>query len=121
MSWVEVYWDPSQFIKEEIRVVIKALPQAVAKAFDVPSDPDGRLTEDAIEIKNQRFDDLDIHSKPLAIIIRTEDYPARRKNLKDRLTAVKNDIEMVLPPHVRGMDACSFFWVRPVPGVYIEF
>jgi len=116
MPWVEMYWNPDAITDDLLKRIISMLPSVIARAFDVPDDPDGRLTVDDIEIKTDEFNDFDKYSNPLNIIIRTEDYEARRANLRERIRSVKAAIKEMLPENIHG-----FVWVRPVEGAFEEF
>lgn len=116
MPWVEIHWDPEIFDGEEIKAIISALPSAVATALDAPNDPGGGLSWKDIEVKNYRFDDLDVRSKPLAIIIFAHDFPSRVKNLGER----RQMIEDLLKPSVPG-DLSGFIWLIMIHGSFGEF
>jgi len=116
MPWIEVYRDPKVISGALLGKIVSLLPSAVARAFDVPEELDGRLTEKDIEVKTFEFNPYDIHSQPLAIIIRTEEFAARRENLKQRRETVEAAIREQCPENVHG-----FVWVRPVEGSFGEF
>ncbi|HDH07804.1 MAG TPA: hypothetical protein ENH35_05930 [Candidatus Moranbacteria bacterium] len=63
--------------------LIQVLPVFVADALTVPN-TDGELTPGDIEVYVSDFGPLDVHTKLIEIIVFSNEYPERIKNLDER-------------------------------------
>jgi hypothetical protein len=116
MPWVELYRDKEVVSDNTLINIVSVLPYAVSYALDVPEEPNGRLTFLDIEVKTFDYNEFDVHSKPLAIIVRAEDFPDRRKNLNDRREIIEIQLREFIPAGLHG-----FVWIRPLEGSFGEF
>lgn len=115
MPWVDVYRKPQDVNDELFREILLAIPSAIAEGMDVPEESNGRVNPWDIEIKTFDFNKFDKCGFELVIIVRCEDFPKRRENLKDRIDKA---IDLIRPT-CRSLK--KFIWVRPVEGFFKEF
>ena len=95
--------------------LINFLPDVVAEALSVPG-TDGELTPAEIEVCVSDFNILDRYSKPLMIIVMSNEYPERLQNLEKRASFIAAEIRKQT-----GIQSGFFVWVHLVKGAFVEY
>lgn len=74
---------------------------------------DGRLTENDIEVRVDKYGQFDVHNFPLEITVLANDYEQRRENIDERCEKITREVERM------GVGREEFFvWVLLAAGSF---
>ena len=101
-----------------------SIAEVVAKAL---SCSECTLVKEDVEIKIKQFGPLDeMRGFSATVIVRANDYPSRRENLRERNNQIKEGIFPILRAarlalEIEGTSRKAFVWTRLAPGEFAEF
>ncbi len=100
---------------EAVAALAKAIPVAVAEAFDC-EDQGGDLTFHDIEVQVTTVGDQDINSYDVCITVLANDFPARRANHAERRQRMQTALAPLVP-----VDMTGYLWTLLCPASFGEF
>ena len=97
----------------------KNLPDIVALALTVPSEPKARLSADEVEVRFTSHGPRDVNVRQLDILVFATHSRGRAKNLKARGKIIRGEIHRRMPDITRRANSGSV-WVRLARGEWDE-
>jgi hypothetical protein len=101
--------------KAVANAVVKAIPAAVAEAFNC-TDKGGDLTANDIEVEVSTVGRRDINDYDICITLLANEFPSRSANLNDRRRRLQRLLEPYIPRGIKG-----YLWTLLCPASFGEF
>ncbi len=92
--------------------------ESVARALDVPSNPELHLTPNKVEVRFSESGPYDTGHKDVGIMIYGNGGPERESNLKDRVAQIRKDVMMFLADYDRNLTV--YIYVMLQKAEYLE-
>lgn len=110
MPLVQISRNPEVLPDHRLKDLLEVLPEIVSRGLHTPEAEDGKLTEDDIEVWVRDSHPLDVNTRPLEIIITSNYFPERAKDLDSRRDYIAQSLRMAVPDELIGKQQ-SFVWI----------
>jgi len=115
MPLVVITRNPEKLDDEHLSSLTKVLCNSVCDAL-ICSNDDGFLSPSDIEIRVQNFGPYDVNTKDIEIMIWSNLYPEREKNIKNSRRQIIRAVKKIIPSGLNG-----FVWILLQPSSFGEF